>query len=64
MIEHAPVGEMSRCANYRLAIAEVVLPPDVESQVGGKVVAVPLQKSDEAAEMVEMAVAQNHGSNL
>src|ERR1700689_94771 len=54
MIEHAPVGEMSRCTNYRLAIAEVVLPPDVESQVGGKVVAVPLQKSDEAAEMVEM----------
>src|SRR5271168_1182665 len=35
-IEHAPVGEMPRCANHRLATAEVVLPSGVESQVRGK----------------------------
>src|SRR6266571_4789725 len=59
-VEYAPVAEVPRRPARGLAVAEIVLAADVESEIGRQLVAVLLQEADDPAEMVVVSMAEDH----
>src|SRR6185437_11527290 len=62
--EHAEISEIAHAARLDITLAEIVLAAGVHGHVGVHVLAMPIEEAEQAAPMVEVAMAHDQRVDL